>query len=83
VEDGSYFRAKTIQIGYNFSPSLLSNIGVGSARVYLQGQNLFTISDYRGPDPDINIQGDDLIMGVDRGSFPGLRQFILGVSISL
>jgi TonB-linked SusC/RagA family outer membrane protein len=83
VEDGSYFRARTVQIGYNFAPSLLSNIGVSRARVYVQGQNLFTISGYRGPDPDINIQGDDLMMGVDRGSFPSLRQFILGVSISL
>ncbi|MCA6078919.1 SusC/RagA family TonB-linked outer membrane protein [Fulvivirga sedimenti] len=84
VEDGSFLRGRTVQLGYNFSNSLLSRAGISNARIYFQAQNFFTITDYSGADPDINIQGgDDLLMGVDRGGFPSLAQYLIGVNISL
>ncbi|MEM6804343.1 MAG: hypothetical protein AAF696_23280 [Bacteroidota bacterium] len=86
IEDGSYVRLRTAQLGYNFSPSVLSKLGTSSARLYVQGQNLLTITNYGGPDPDINITGqnpgDDLKMGVDESGFPTTRQVLLGLSLS-
>ena len=84
VEDGSFLRGRTAQLGYNFNSSLLSKIGISNARLYLQAQNFFTITDYSGSDPDINIQGDtDLLMGVDRGNFPSIAQYLIGLNFSL
>ena len=73
-----------MQLGYNFNPQALSKIGFSNARIYVQAQNFFTITDYSGSDPDINIQGgDDLRMGVDRGNFPSLAQYLIGINFSL
>ena len=84
VEDGSFLRGRTAQLGYTFNPALISKIGLGSARIYLQAQNFFTITNYSGSDPDINIQGgDDLTMGVDRGAFPSIAQYLIGLNFSL
>lgn len=87
VENGSFLRLRTMQIGYNFDASLLSKAGISRARVYVQGQNLLTVTGYTGPDPDANIVGqnpnDDLKMGVDESGFPTPRQVIVGLSISL
>ncbi len=86
VEDGSYLRLRTLQLGYTIPPSIMSNVGLGSARVYVQGQNLLTLTPYLGPDPDVNIQGqnpnDDLKMGVDESGFPASRQLIVGLNLS-
>ena len=86
IEDGSYIRLRTAQLGYNFSSNLLNRIGIRSARVYVQGQNLLTFTNYGGPDPDVNISGqnpnDDLKMGVDESGFPTTRQTMVGVSVS-
>jgi TonB-linked SusC/RagA family outer membrane protein len=52
VEDGSFIKLKTATLGYTFSKDLLSKIHVSNARVYLQAQNLFTITKYTGADPE-------------------------------
>lgn len=84
IEDGSFLRGRTMQLGYNFDQDLLSKIGFSSARIYLQAQNFFTITNYSGSDPDISIQGgSDLLMGVDQGGFPSLAQYLIGVNFSL
>ena len=83
VEDGSYMRLKNLQIGYNIPSSVLSNIGITSARVYLQGTNLFTISGYDGLDPEFQSTADpdnpaeggtNLTLGVDEGQFYPVSQ---------
>ncbi|HEV3222790.1 MAG TPA: SusC/RagA family TonB-linked outer membrane protein [Puia sp.] len=53
VENGSYLKLKNLQIGYTFSNSLLSKISVKSARLYVMGNNLFTITKYSGLDPEL------------------------------
>ncbi|MCB0845749.1 MAG: TonB-dependent receptor, partial [Bacteroidetes bacterium] len=87
VEDGSYLRLRTMQLGYNLPASVTSKLSLQKLRVYLQGQNLLTLTKYSGPDPDINFLGvnpsDDLKMGVDEGGFPTARQILFGVNISL
>ncbi len=87
VEDGSYIRLAQLQLGYtfpgNFGGDVLSNL-----RVYVQGQNLFTITDYSGLDPALssfgtgNSDADDLFMGVDFGNYPTTRIFMVGVNAS-
>lgn len=71
VEDASFFRLKNIELGYSFSgPQMM---GLENVRVYLSAQNVFTITDYTGLDPE----STDLI---DMGTYPQARSFIGGVN---
>ena len=85
VEDGSYLRLKTLQLGYTLPRNLVEKAKMSNVRVYIQGQNLFTITNYSGPDPDINLlsgNGTDQYIGVDRTGFPNPREWILGLTIN-
>ena len=86
VETGSYLRLRNLQIGYTMPKSLSSRFKIDNLRIYVQGQNLFTVTKYSGPDPDISIQsgnGLDTYMGVDRSGFPNTRQYLVGLNITL
>ena len=87
VEDASYIRAKTITLGYTFPANMLSPIGVESLRVYLSGQNVFTITDYSNLDPALpNINdggGADFSGGIDRGTYPNNQIYSIGVNVGL
>lgn len=80
VENGSYLRAKNILLGYTFPSSLLKNKGINNIRVYIQAANLFTITKYTGADPEINGNGVTEF-GVDEGSYPSTKQFLVGVNL--
>jgi hypothetical protein len=86
LEKGSYFRMKNIQLTYTLPKSLISRIGLGSARIYVQTQNLFTITNYSGMDPEINLRnysaGNDRQIGVDGGSYPAAKQYLVGLNLS-
>ena len=78
VEDGSYLRIQTLQLGY----TLPEINGIERIRVYLQGQNVFTITNYSGIDPEIGENGG-LELGVDRGSVYVIpRTFLLGLNVT-
>lgn len=84
VEDGSYLRAQTLQVGYKLPGTILNKLGLKSLRLYLQGQNLFTLTKYQGADPDIgllNANGNDLSMGIDETGYPNPRQFLFGLNV--
>ncbi len=85
VEDGSYLRLRNIQLSYTLPQSLLSNIGMSQAKVYVQSQNLFTITNYSGLDPEVNLRnyndGADRQIGVDEGVYPAARAFIIGINV--
>jgi TonB-linked SusC/RagA family outer membrane protein len=88
VKDGSYTRLRNLQIGYNI-PARLAR-WVASSRVYVQAENLFTITKYDGLDPSLpaqNVSNDvgdvrDQYRGVDRGSYPSNRIFSFGLVTS-
>ena len=88
VENGSYVRMRNIQLGYNVPASL--SRWLSATRVYVQAENLFTITGYEGLDPslpaaDVNgAAGDirDQYMGVDRGSYPSSKTFSIGITAS-
>jgi TonB-linked SusC/RagA family outer membrane protein len=83
VEDGSYVRLRTLQIGYRIPDKWIPN-----TRVYVQAENLFTLTGYSGLDPTLpaaNIFGAagdirDQYRGVDRGSYPSNKTLSFGVS---
>jgi TonB-linked SusC/RagA family outer membrane protein len=85
VEDGSYLRMKTLQVGYNLSPGVLSRVKLERVRLYVQANNLFTITNYSGLDPEINFTGSGIAsqMGIDRGLYPGSTIYQAGLSIGL
>jgi TonB-linked SusC/RagA family outer membrane protein len=83
VEKGSFLRARQMQIGYSIPASIARKAGMSRARVYLQGQNMFTITNYSGPDPDIGILGGELQMGVDQFRTPAPRTIIFGLNFGL
>ncbi|HEV8264808.1 MAG TPA: SusC/RagA family TonB-linked outer membrane protein [Gemmatimonadales bacterium] len=86
VEDGSYVRLRTLQIGYSLPPAMIRWIPV--ARVYLQAENLFTITGYSGLDPSLpaasvfGAAGDirDQFRGVDQGTYPSNKTITIGIS---
>lgn len=86
LENGSYFRFKNIQLTYSLPKNLSSKLGLGPCRIYVQGQNLITWTKYSGMDPEINLRnyssGNDRQIGVDGGSYPASRQYIVGLNIS-
>lgn len=86
VEDGSYLRIKNVQLGYSFTPKMLSAVKVSSLRLYLSVDNLATLTKYRGFDPEISSNGffdDPLAYGVDFGNYPQPRTFRFGVNVQL
>lgn len=76
VEDGDYFRIKTLQLGYSIPSQYLKKIGFKNIRVYVSGNNLLTITKYSGFDPEIG--GGSF--GVDRGFYPQARFYLMGIS---
>lgn len=86
LENGSYFRMRNIQLTYTLPTDLLSRFGLGATRVYVQGQNLLTFTNYSGMDPEINLRnytaGNDRQIGVDGGSYPVSKQYIVGLNLS-
>ena len=80
VEDGSYARLTNLQIGYNFPDNVLDPIGIDRLKVFVQGTNLFTISNYSGLDPGVGGQADTSF-GIDIGNPPITRGFNIGVQL--
>jgi len=64
VEDASFMRMKNLQVGYTFNDDIAGSIGLDMFRIYLQGTNLFTITDYNGLDPEV-ISNDNLSLAID------------------
>ena len=78
LESGSYVRLRNLEIGYTLNKSVLNHINFSNVRVYVSGQNLFTITKYKGLDPDV--QGTGIITrGFDAGNWPSSRIMSIGL----
>ena len=75
VEDGSYLRLKSTQIGYTLPAKLTKKIGVDRCRFYISGSNLLTFTSYTGYDPEVG-------SGVDYGNYPQSRTILFGTNIN-
>lgn len=82
VEDGSFFRLKNVQLGYNVPADVIP--GIGSLKLFVQATNLFTITNYTGLDPEIGRSSffgnlsDDWGIGIDSGFYPVTRTITFG-----
>ena len=75
IENGSYLRLKNLQLGYTFPKSIISKIGLTKLRFYAQMSNVFTITKYKGYDPEVG-------SGVDYGNYPQARTLLFGMNLS-
>jgi TonB-linked SusC/RagA family outer membrane protein len=86
LENGSYLRMKNVQLSYKLPASLIKRVGIEQLQVYLQAQNLFTITKYTGLDPEINLRAyspnNDRHMGVDEGAYPTSKVYLIGANLT-
>ncbi|MDA9276609.1 TonB-dependent receptor, partial [Flavobacteriaceae bacterium] len=80
VRDGSYLRLRTLQIGYTLPDTIASKLGASSARVYYNGTNLLTLTDFTGLDPEVPRSGA-LDIGVYNAQYPTNSVSSLGINI--
>ncbi|MEM9895005.1 MAG: TonB-dependent receptor [Bacteroidota bacterium] len=82
VEDASFVRLRNITLGYNVPAKQLERLSLQSLRFYIGAQNLLTLTDYSGYDPETRAPGFFTTPGVDRGSFPVPRVFTAGLNLN-
>ena len=91
LEDGSYFRNKSLLLGYSFPKTVLTKMKLEKLRIYVQVVNLFTITNYKGLDPELSRStgfslndnfNTNSFFGIDAGNFPNnQKQFLIGVNL--
>ncbi|TFV97692.1 SusC/RagA family TonB-linked outer membrane protein [Algoriphagus kandeliae] len=83
VEDGSFLRVKNITLSYTFKPALLNSIGLKTARIYLQGTNILTFTNYSGFDPEASFSNNNpLLQGLDWQVYPLNKTYTVGINAS-
>lgn len=83
VEDGSYIRLKNVTLGYSLPPSLTSRLGIQKLRIYASGQNLITITDYTGLDPELTGTASTILtQGIEFFTFPQARVVTGGLTLT-
>ncbi len=80
IEDGSYFRIRNIQLGYNFKPELLKKVSIKSIRVFANVQNLKTFKRNSGYTPEFG--GTATSFGIDNGNGPVPLVFTGGINVT-
>lgn len=82
IEDGSYLRLKSVTLGYTFPKKLLSKWKIENARVYVAAQNLWTLTNYSGYDPEVSVRNSSpLTPGLDYSSYPRAYSVSFGVNL--
>ncbi|MDB9836047.1 TonB-dependent receptor [Flavobacteriaceae bacterium] len=82
IEDGSYIRLQNVSLGYNLPESVLESLQLDKLRVSLSGQNVFTISDYSGYNPEVSGRRTNTAPGEDYGTYPLAKTFSVGLNVS-
>jgi TonB-linked SusC/RagA family outer membrane protein len=83
LEDGSYVRLKNVSLGYNLPKQWISRYKLSNIRVYVSGTNLWTLTSYSGPDPEVStLDGSTTAQGIDFFTFPQVRTVIAGLSVN-
>ena len=84
LEDGSYLRLQNVNLGYTFPNKWLKKAKISNLRIYLQGSNLFTLTNYSGYNPEVNKRADDALRpGEDYCSYPLSRTFSIGLNFNM
>ena len=90
ISKGSYLRNKQMQIGYVFPASMLSRFGVERLRIYVQSANMFTITKYKGLDPELQSTSSNngktidntSQFGIDQGNYPHTPSYLIGINLN-
>lgn len=88
VENASFLKLKNVVLGYTFPKALLKKATISNLRVYVQAENILTITGYDGLDPEFtnaNVgdgNGSDLKRGIDMGGWPSTMRFLFGVNFA-
>lgn len=82
LEDGSFFRLRNVTLSYNLPASFLSKIKVSDAKVFLSGDNIFTLSKFSGMDPEVRLDSDTWShAGLYAENYPVPLSVVLGIDI--
>ena len=87
IFDGSYVRVKNVVLGYNMPKSVLDRLNIEKLRLYVSAQNMLTITNYRGFDPEVNYRGggtgadSNRNQGLDYASYPNAKSYTVGLNI--
>lgn len=79
LEDGSFFRLRSLTLGYSFD---MSQYNIRGLRVFAAGENLFVLTKYSGVDPEIPPSGSTVLSATGPGVYPMTKKFILGLNVS-
>lgn len=85
ISKGSYLRNRQMQLGYTFPPSLLSRYGIDRVRIYVQSTNMFTITKYKGLDPELPSSNQNSFFpqyGIDQASYPHTPGYLVGINLN-
>ncbi len=84
IEDGSYLRLKNIKLEYSIPGKLVGKADITSLNFYIGSDNLFTITNYSGLDPEVGIgyENNPLDRGIDRARYPSPRTYYFGLNLS-
>ncbi len=82
VEDGTYARLKSLTLSYRLLDKGSKFKGINKLSIYVTGQNLLTLTNYSGFDPEVNAFGNSATeMGIDYGTYPQSRALIFGINV--
>lgn len=83
VEDGSYLRIKNISLGYTFPQKWIHKWKIENLRIYMNVQNAFTFTKYKGYDPEVGSYNYNVLLrGVDYARYPSQRIYTFGLNLS-
>jgi len=83
LEDASYLRLKNVTLSYNLPRNFLQKAKIQTARIYISGSNLWTLTQYSGYDPEANTYGQSTtLIGIDNGGYPQSKIFQAGITLA-
>ena len=81
LQDGSFFRLRTLSIGYTLPKNICENLKIGTLRVYVSANNLYTRQKYTGYSPEFANSGNPFEVGFDNGNYPIARSTQFGLDL--
>lgn len=82
VENCSFVRLKTLSVNYNFPKKFCKNLGVQTLSVFVTGYDLFTFTNYKGQDPEVNMPSKITAIAVDNSQTPRSKRVSMGVTVN-
>jgi len=82
IENGSFLRLSNVNLGYTVPRHLLEKVKLSGLRVYVSGSNLWLVTKYKGPDPEVNVSSSSTVLGYDLGTPPVPRTIQVGANLT-